>query len=257
MAESLAEFAHGEHVGCCRRFEVPRNAGDGVVGETGPVGGIGAIHGDRDAWREHFGGVPETWRYIQDFTGLQSKAGLRGFGEQRKFFEVRALDIGDGGNVIAFLYIEIRGLIRWVGVELFGSVQLANESLGVGAVEMRVGKLAAASTDEESGCTAMETLFENACSGTVQPVGQEIGGSGLDFTEKLREIHVELFTAEVGSRVLLRGVEDEVDEFGHEVILAIDFHREIWKTAGEGLRSPMKGIPIIQRAGDHYRLVAV
>ena len=97
-----------------------------------------------------FGGVPETGRHIQDFTGLQSKAGLCGFGEQGKFFDVRALDVADDGNVIAFLYIEIRGLIRWVGVELFGSVQLANESLSVGTVEMHVGKLAAASTDEKT-----------------------------------------------------------------------------------------------------------
>src|SRR5260370_40302499 len=111
---------------------------------------------------------------------------------------------------------------------------------------MHVGKLAAASTDEESGCTAMETLFENACSGTVQPVGQEIEGRGLDFTAKLREIHVELFAAEVGSRVLVRGGEDEVDEFGQEASLAIDFHREIWKTVGEGLGSPRQGIPVNQ-----------
>jgi hypothetical protein len=56
---------------------------------------------------------------------------------------------------------------------------------------------------------------------------------------------------------LVRGVEDEVDEFGHKVVLAIDFHREIWKAGSEGLRSPMTGLPIIQGASDDYGFVAV
>ncbi len=81
-AESLAEFAHVEHIGCGGGFEVPKDAGHCVVSEAGPVSGIGAIHGGRDAWREHFGGVPETRRHIQDFAGPQSRAGLRGFGEE-------------------------------------------------------------------------------------------------------------------------------------------------------------------------------
>ena len=68
------------------------------MSEAGPVSGIGAIHGERDAWREHFGGVPETGRHIQDFAGTQSKAGLRGFGEEGEFLEVRVFDVGDGGR---------------------------------------------------------------------------------------------------------------------------------------------------------------
>lgn len=56
---------------------------------------------------------------------------------------------------------------------------------------------------------------------------------------------------------MVRGVEDEVDEFGHEIILAIDFHKEIWKTVSEGLRSPVAGFPIGQGASDDYGLVAV
>ena len=75
-------YIHGEHIGCGGGFEVPKDAGHCVVSEAGPVSGIGAIHGGRDAWREHFGGVPETRRHIQDFAGPQSRAGLRGFGEE-------------------------------------------------------------------------------------------------------------------------------------------------------------------------------
>ena len=34
------------------------------MGEGRPIGGIRAVHGDRDGRGEHFGGVPETWRHI-------------------------------------------------------------------------------------------------------------------------------------------------------------------------------------------------
>ncbi len=48
VVEGLAEFAHSEHIGGGGGFEVPRDADHGVVGETGPVGGVGAIQGERD-----------------------------------------------------------------------------------------------------------------------------------------------------------------------------------------------------------------
>jgi hypothetical protein len=69
--------------------------------------------------------------------------------------------------------------------------------------------------------------------------------------------HVELLTAEVGGRVLFGGVENQVDQLGHEVGLAVDFDGEIGEAAGEGSRKPMAGFPVVQSASDDYRLVAV
>ncbi len=52
-------------------------------------------------------------------------------------------------------------------------------------------------------------------------------------------------------------MENQVDEIGHEVGLAVNFDGKVGKAAGEGLRGPMASFPVVQRASDYHGLVAV
>ena len=80
-AEKGAECADAGQVCRCEGFHVQRSMRAHIVSECGPIGGVGAVYGNRDGRGEHFRGVPQAAGDEEDLAGMKAEAHGDGSGE--------------------------------------------------------------------------------------------------------------------------------------------------------------------------------
>lgn len=226
-----------------------------IVGEQGPIGGVGAVDGDGDGRREHAGSVPEAAGDEEDFAGIEQKAHGNGFGEEREFCKIGVFDIGNlRGIVLIGLYIEEVGLVLGEGSVFLDAVDLGEEGMGMVAVKMQEGKFGAFAADVQFRRAVVQTRAKDAREAAIEPVGEEIAGQRRDIGEEFGQEAVDDFAAQVRRGMVRAGRLDAVDEVGHGVALAVDGQIQRAIPGLEIIGTPSaEGAPVSDRAADDYR----
>lgn len=244
--------ADGGEIGGGQGFEGQGSIVPHIVGEGGPVGGVGTIDRDGDGGGEHPGGMPEAAGNEEDFAGIEEATHGGGLGEQREFVEIGILEIGNqGGVVLTGVDVQIGSLVFGIGGVFLNAVNLGEESVGMEIIEVEEGEFGAAATDVKFGRAVMEAGTQGAGEDAVEPIGEEVAGKRIDIREELGQKLIDNLVAEIGRGAIGRGRFDAIDEVGHGVVAAIDVEVEVPEMTPEEVGSPgAHRAPILDGAGN-------